>query len=236
MMDYKNLMISWMKEGTLSIPQLLVKHYNRLGLNETEFVLLIQVYGFLQKGNTFPTPEELSSNMSISSEQCSSILRKLIQQQFLSIEEGNAPNGILYEQYSFQTLWGKLADYLVQESKMQQMQRSMEEEKDIYSCFEQEFGRPLSPLECESLAMWIDQDGHSPVIVKAALREAVMSGKLNFRYIDRILFEWKKNGVKTIEDARDQGQRFRSHQKTNVSSSQTKEQRKTVPFYNWLEQ
>ena len=51
-----------------------------------------------------------------------------------------------------------------------------------------------------------DQDQHHPNLIQAALREAVMSGKLNFRYIDRILFEWKKNGIKTVDQAQNQGQ------------------------------
>jgi DNA replication protein len=236
-MDYKRLMVSWIEEGTLNIPQLLLSNYHTLGLNESEFVLLLHIYGHLEKGNYFPTPEELSRPMSISSEFCSSLLRKLIQQQFLSIEEGSSADGILFEKYSLNPLWEKMAEFVLQDSKMKQMQQSMEEEADIYTTFEQEFGRPLSPLECETLAMWLDQDDHNAIIIKAALREAVISGKLNFRYIDRILFEWKKNGVKTIEDARSQSQRFRSHQKpaaTNESASSPK--RKSVPFYNWLEQ
>jgi DNA replication protein len=175
--------------------------------------------------------------MSISTEYCSSILRKLMQQQFLSIEEGSSPDGILFEKYSLNPLWEKMAEFVIQDSKMKQMEKSMEEEADIYTTFEQEFGRPLSPLECETLAMWLDQDDHNAIIIKAALREAVISGKLNFRYIDRILFEWKKNGVKTIEDARNQSQRFRSHQNPAASSdAAASPKRKSVPFYNWLEQ
>jgi DNA replication protein len=109
----------------------------------------------------------------------------------------------------------------------------MKEEQDLYTCFEQEFGRPLSPLECETLAIWIDQDHHDPTIIKAALREAVISGKMNFRYIDRILFEWKKQGIETLEQARDYGQRFRKQQS---SPGQVQRSKKAVPFYNWLEQ
>ncbi|WP_064091427.1 DnaD domain-containing protein [Rossellomorea aquimaris] len=235
-MDYKRLMASWIQEGTVSIPQLLLSNYNTLGLNESEFVLLLQIYGHLEKGNYFPTPEELSENMSISTEVCSSILRKLMQQQFLSIDEGSSSDGILFEKYSISPLWEKLADFVIQDSKVKQTQKAMEEEKDIYTTFEQEFGRPLSPLECETLSMWLDQDEHNAIIIKAALREAVISGKLNFRYIDRILFEWKKNGVKTIEDARNQSQRFRPHQKTAPSNDDNQNKRKSVPFYNWLEQ
>lgn len=34
----------------------------------------------------------------------------------------------------------------------------------------------------------------------------------NFRYIDRILFEWKKNGIKTVDQAQNQGRKFRANQ------------------------
>ncbi|WP_421379167.1 DnaD domain-containing protein [Bacillus salacetis] len=235
-MDYKQLMVSWLEEGTVSIPQLLLSNYHKLGLSESEFVLLLQVYSFIEKGNDFPTPEELSSKMSFSSEECASILRRLVQNQFISIEEGNSSSGILYEKYSLKPLWNKLAEFVLTESKSEKVEKTLLDETDLYTVFEQEFSRPLSPLECETLAMWIDQDEHNAVIIKAALREAVISGKLNFRYIDRILFEWKKNGVKTIEQAKKQGERFRPHQKMQSSSQTSQSEKKTVPFYNWLEQ
>jgi DNA replication protein len=235
-MDYKQLMVSWVEEGTVSIPQLLLSNYNKLGLSESEFVLLLQVYSFIEKGNDFPTPEELSAKMSFSSEECSSILRRLVQNQYMSIEEGNSSSGILYEKYSLKPLWNKLAEFILSDSKAENMEKNLLEETDLYTVFEQEFSRPLSPLECETLAMWIDQDEHNVNIIKAALREAVISGKLNFRYIDRILFEWKKNGVKTIEQAKKHGERFRPHQKVQSASQASKSDKKTVPFYNWLEQ
>jgi DNA replication protein len=82
--------------------------------------------------------------------------------------------------------------------------------------------------------MWMEDD-HQPEIIKSALRESVISGKLNFRYIDRILFEWKKNGIKTLEQAREQGQKFRVHQKRDRKTENARPL-KDVPFYNWLEQ
>ena len=48
------------------------------------------------------------------------------------------------------------------------------------SSIEEEFGRPLSPLECETLAIWQDQDQHDAILIKHALKEAVLSGKLSF--------------------------------------------------------
>ncbi len=95
---------------------------------------------------------------------------------------------------------------------------------NLYTVFEKEFGRPLSPFECETLGMWEDQDQHHPNLIQAALREAVMSGKLNFRYIDRILFEWKKNGIKTVDQAQNQGRKFRANQQRTQRNDKTRDE------------
>jgi DNA replication protein len=229
----KEMMMSWIEEGMFYIPQLLMTKYKQLGLNETELVLVLQVHSFLEKGNDFPTPEELANRMTIPDNVCASILRRLLQNQFICIDEGYSESNIRYEKYSLKPLWEKLIDEILYEKKQDELEKNLVKETDLYTTFEKEFGRPLSPLECETLAMWLDQDQQDPSIIKAALRESVISGKLNFRYIDRILFEWKKNGIKTIEQARNQGQKFRQQRKT---ANAPQKSANTVPFYNWLEQ
>ncbi|WP_433742796.1 DnaD domain-containing protein [Falsibacillus pallidus] len=231
----KDILLAWIEEGTVNIPSILFTNYKRMGLNEADIMLILQVYSFQNKGNSFPTPEELSSNMTITSGECASILRKLVQQGFISIEEGNTTEDILFEKYSLKPLWMKLLDCLQEDKKQSQRQQSSFSENELYTIFEKEFGRPLSPLECETLGMWMDQDHHDAVIIKAALKEAVISGKLNFRYIDRILFEWKKNGIETIEQARKHGEKFRCNVRKGPMEYE-KTSSNTVPFYNWLEQ
>ena len=81
-------------------------------------------------------------------------------------------------------------------------------EGEIFKLFEQEFGRFLSPMECESISMWLDDDGHSVEIIRAALKEAVLAEKMSLRYIDRILFEWKKKNVKTLSMLKDMRKNF----------------------------
>ena len=75
------------------------------------------------------------------------------------------------------------------------------EEGKLFNLFEQEFGRALSPFEIEMISYWIDDDRFKPALIKAALREAVLLGKLNFRYIDRILAEWKKKGIRSVQES-----------------------------------
>lgn len=231
----KEQFIYMQETGSVSIPVILFNNYAKLGINEEEFMMVLHVQKFKQNGNQFPTPTELSEHMSISTSACTSILRSLIQRGFLSIEECEE-NTILFENYSLKPLWDKLYSYLIQENNEKEQEQSKQEDQNLYPIFENEFGRPLSPFECETLAIWIDQEDYDPVIIKAALREAVMSGKLNFRYIDRILFEWKKNGIRTIDQARNHAKKFRQHQ-GNSSTKQVsnEEYQRKVPFYNWLE-
>ncbi|MBP2241343.1 DNA replication protein [Cytobacillus eiseniae] len=233
----KTSLLKWLKEGHLTIPAELLTQYKDMNLNEQELVLLLQVISFNENGNEFPTPFELSSRMTISVSDCTDILRKLIQKGFIEIKEGHTGDGILHEIYNIEPLWEKLIEHFLLRNKQEAVLVNQKNETDLYTCFEQEFGRPLSPFECESLAMWMDDDHHDPHIIKAALREAVISGKLNFRYIDRILFEWKKNGIKTIEQAKSYGKKFRQHQSNNRTQNEEMNQTtKSVPFYNWLEQ
>jgi DNA replication protein len=230
-------MLDWLKEGNVTIPAVLLTQYKEMKLNEQELALILHVFYFSEKGNEFPTPMELAARMTISAFECTDLLRALIQRGFISINDGDSTEGIRYEKYSLEPLWEKLFDQFILKRKQEKELLVQQEETDLYTCFEKEFGRPLSPFECETLAMWMDDDHHDPIIIKAALREAVISGKLNFRYIDRILFEWKKNGIKTIEQAKSYGRKFRQHQNVQkTGKEEPKVSANPVPFYNWLEQ
>ncbi|WAA13733.1 DnaD domain-containing protein [Fervidibacillus halotolerans] len=231
----KNLIVSLMKDGVVTIPSFLFQYYKRIGLSDIECMLILHLQIFLEEGNEFPTHEQLSSRMLLDTDQCSQTLASLIQRGYLAIEKGRSDTGIYYEKYSLDPLWNKLADYLLLQEKEMERERKEEEEQSIYTIFEQEFGRPLSPIECETIAMWLDEDGHSTTIIKTALKEAVLSGKRNFRYIDRILFEWKKNGIQTVEQALEHGKKFRMHQHKTKPDVNKKKDSSNAPFYNWLE-
>ncbi|HET6871688.1 MAG TPA: DnaD domain-containing protein [Sporolactobacillaceae bacterium] len=227
----KKMLIDFLTNGTVTIPALLLQHYADLGLNEQETMILIHLNHFLQAGNRFPTPEQLSARMTLSQAECTSLLRRLLQLGFLKINH-DASSHVYSEQYSLDSLWERLISHTMLQMKGETQRL---EEENLYTIFEKEFGRPLSPIECETLAMWMDQDHHTPNLIVGALREAVISGKLNFRYIDRILFDWQRNGIKTLEEAKIHSERIRGQQKRPASLS--KDQGKVTPLkmYNWLE-
>lgn len=224
----KQIMLQDLLVNQLSIPIKLLTNYHKLGLNETDVMVIIQIHRFIVKGDTFPTPDDLSSCTTLNKTECSHILRKLIQRQFLSINQIENEKHQLSERYSLEPLWNKL--FTVDEDEQEKP-----DEGNLFILFEQEFGRPLSPFEIEMISSWLDDDGIVPALIKAALREAVLMGKLNFKYIDRILRNWNKKGIKTVEEARELSRSFRGNQQPPKQTSYNKNEEKDDSLYfNWL--
>ncbi|GAB3066213.1 DnaD domain-containing protein [Virgibacillus ainsalahensis] len=212
----------------LPVPQKLLTGYISLGLNEIEVMVILQLHRFLQEENDFPTPYEIAEHLTINEKDCANILRKLIQKNFLLINQKENEKNQISEAYSLNPLWKKL--YTTE----QQPKEEQEEQLDgtIFILFEQEFGRPLSPFEIETINAWLDEDKIAPSLIKAGLRESVLMGKLNFKYIDRILREWKKKGIHSVEQAREASKNFH-HKQEKKQENTTK--RDTSFYYNWLE-
>ena len=69
--------------------------------------------------------------------------------------------------------------------------------KALVDDFERELGRFLSPFEIEDLQKTISEDRVSVDLVRTALREAVFNNKTNWRYIQAILRNWRREGITT---------------------------------------
>ncbi|RFU65508.1 DnaD domain-containing protein [Peribacillus glennii] len=229
----KDKLFAWFKEGTITIPSFLFSHYKAMGLNEEEVMLLLQLHNFRENGNEFPTPGQIAERMTFGEQQCLGMVQRMVQKGFIEIKE-EYPGSILHESYSIEPMFEKMIECFLKTQNEAEIVKNAADNESLYTIFEKEFGRPLSPFECETLAMWMEEDHHADII-KAALRESVLSGKVNFRYIDRILFEWKRNGIKTMEQAKQHSEKFRIHQK-RAKRVKPAAASNEIPFYNWLEQ
>ncbi len=64
------VLLKWVQQKQVTVPHLLLKHYTELNMNETELVLLIQIQRLIDNGDSFPTPQTLSEQMTLSIEEC----------------------------------------------------------------------------------------------------------------------------------------------------------------------
>ncbi|MBN3527566.1 DnaD domain-containing protein [Paenibacillus apiarius] len=207
-----------LQSGSISVPYHLLRYYRQLKLSDTDVMLFIHLIGFKQQEmKDFPTIEELQERMGASADAVIKSLQKLMKDGFLTIDEEIDPQtDVQYERYNLTGLWEKLAIVMAEEFRAERQKLravtslAESEPPNLFNIFEKEFGRPLSPMECETIAGWIDQDRYPEELILLALKEAVFAGKVHFRYIDRILLEWNRNRIHSIEDAKVYTQKFRS--------------------------
>lgn len=100
-----------------------------------------------------------------------------------------------------------------------------ESNKNVFTQFEKEFGRPLSSMEFELINNWLDR-GISEELITSALKEAIFNGSFTLRYIDAILSEWTKKGLKSGKEV-DQYLRKRKQPKVHKDED--------LFDYNWLD-
>lgn len=224
-----------MNQGTVLVPHALLRYYRRMGLNDSECMLLIHLMGFQQvEFKAFPSLEELQQVTGSTAVALSTTLQGLIRKGLLGIDEHlDHERGIQYERYNLRGLYEQLGSCLAEDQMQSEesaapgygqpdeflaqaasgqgrRQEPPQEERNLFSIFEKEFGRPLSPMELEMISNWVDQDRYPDELILTALKEAVFAGKVHFRYIDRILLEWSRNRVRTAQDAKAYTQKFRN--------------------------
>ena len=183
------------KQGHLVIPLYFLKNYKKLKLTLEEFIFFIFFYQLGDKSLFNPSKyqEELQMDLSKIMEYIDSLTeKKLIQVEVIKNEKGLMEEVVLLDGF-----YRKLTLNMVEEENEKSNYQS-----NIFEVVEKEFGRTLSPMEYEIIKAWLDND-MSEDLIKEAIKEATFNGVSNLRYIDKILYEWGKQGIKTVKDVED---------------------------------
>ncbi len=224
----------WTQQRHVTVPQLFFQTYKELHMSDDEALIVLHLLAFFEENVEFPTPQDLAARTCFVPNDISMKMQRLMQKGFVEITQGVDGSGRLFEKYSLAPLWSRIVRLLEQKEMQQQETSVKNEEGEIFALFEQEFGRLLSPMELETINTWFDQDGHTPAIIKAALKEAVLAGKISLRYIDRILFEWKKKNITSPKQIEQHSEQFRARQIKPVQS--VAPTTTSGMFYNWLDE
>ena len=188
--------VNLLKDKDFTIPKLLLKNYKKLNISESELIILI----FLINNSEY-NPKEIASIMDIKLPLLLEMISQLESKGILKIELKNI-NGINTEVCNLDNLYEKLSLLVIKKEEAK-------DNKSIFDVFETELGRTLSPIEYELVGEWLNDNTEE--ILKLALREATYNGVSNFRYIDRIIHEWKKKGIKTRDDVIKNNEEFRKN-------------------------
>ena len=208
-----------MMNKPIVIPRIIFNNYKRLNITEEELIILIFI---IDLGNKIVyNPDIFVKELNIEKYKVMEILNNLSEKKIITISvEKNSSNNKREEYISLELLYSKILN-LFKETKTKSIDTS-----DIFSVFEKEFGRTLSPMEYEIIKGWINDEKFSYEIIVEALKEATYNNVNSLSYIERILYDWSKKGIKTKEDVIKDKSNFRNNRKkTN----------KEIFDYNWLE-
>lgn len=201
-----NNVINLIKDKPLFVPRILFNNYKLLNITDEELIVIMVIMSYGDK--VIYNPEEFAKEIGGNKRNIMKIIDNLCDKNILSlvIEKNNRKT---YEYISLDCLYEKLFNIVIDNKEEKEIDNS------IFSIFENELGRTLSPMEYEKIKEWITS-GNSSEIITCALREAVMNGISNFNYIDRILDNWKKKGYKTRDDVIKDKEKYHSKKEENI--------------------
>lgn len=206
-----------LKEKPIIIPRMLFNYYSRLGITSDELIILIYI---IDKGDKITyNPEDISLSLGMDKYKIMEILNNLNEKKIISITVEKNKDGKREEYISLELLYKKILGIILKKDN----EEKNIDNSDIYSIFEKEFGRTISPMECQIIKGWID-DNISHELILEGLKEAVYNGANSFRYIEKILYDWRKKGYKTKEDVINAKVKYR----------ESKKETKDIFHYDWL--
>ena len=217
------------KNNLLDFNTLLLTTYSELGLNEQEYVFLVLLARLLQTKPGGWTFAEISAHMTIDDANCSLLFINLVERQYISVTSKTDSLGKRYEEYSILPLFDKVERHLKQ--KKNQSQSTQREE--IFKMIEQEFGI-LSPIDIETIHLWMTEDKFDAELIKLAIQEMNAYQIKSIRYIDKILLEWKKKNITTVEEAKRQLISFRQRKQTVGTASTQAPAVDPNFYYDWM--
>ncbi len=209
--------IKILENRDMTIPRILFLNYKKIGLDEKELIFIIYIINNIQIFN----PKQISNELALTLNEVMETISNLKSKGILDIQInriGNKRN----EYISLDGLYNKLAFQIINKEEKQ-------ESSNIYDIFEKELGRPISPIEYQIIGAWLD-NGATEEIITLAIKEAVYNGTTNLRYIDSIINNWTKKGIKNAQDV----------EKSRIDFKQKKEKKKTTQInneilqYDWL--
>lgn len=200
--DYRTLGFTTFSNGLLA-------YYPQLKISDSEIILIMQLELFAQKGENFPSNEQIAANTNFSSAEIADIIQRLIEKNYLAIDQVTDKKGRIGNQFNLDQLYIKL-DELLAKNVLPNAEEGVTESSSstvdnsplnqVMRQFEIEFGRYLSPIEREEVAAWLNVDHYDPEIIKLALREAVLSQAYSLKYVDRVLLNWQRHNLKTTSE------------------------------------
>ena len=218
-MKYDN-MVNIIKDKEIVIPLYIYKVYPKLKIDIDTFIFLMYLRSL---GNLilFDT-NSITKDLGIDLKSIMKYISFLETNKLIELKVIKNDKGIMEEYISLDMFYEKLSMLIIEKLN------EKSEDDSIFKTLENELGKPLSPMEIEIVKAW-KESSYSDEIIREAIKEAVYNGVANLRYIDKILYNWSKEGIKNLEDVEKSRKNFRDKEKEKNNTS-----KKEIFDYDWM--
>ncbi len=196
-MAKNQFLVTLLEAGTTSVSNLLLHHYHDIDMTTGELMVYLELKSYIDRGNPNPDLEKIANHLGTSAQQVFDMVHQMIQKNLVEQHLRRQKDGKEDAYYDFTPLYDHLARALNHERVVNEQKVAEQSRADLFKQIQVEFGRTISPMEMQTVNQWIDQDHYNLDMIQLALREAVLAGKYNFKYIEGILRRWRQSHLTT---------------------------------------
>ncbi len=157
----------------------IIKCISELDITLDEFLLILYFINISCSLNM----DDIKNKLGMTDDKIFTAFNNLITKKYIEMVVVNK-NGEVHETIKLDSFYDRLL-----------LNKKVDDNNDIFALYEKELGRTLSSFEYEMINKWREQN-ISDNMIKEALKEAILNGVTSFKYIDKIIYEWSKNGVR----------------------------------------
>ena len=174
------------KSKTISFPNVLIKNYQKIGLNEVNTVVIIKLYYLAEENDNFLRLNELVKSMTIEINELSNMIISLVDRGYINLEVDNEGR----EQFNLDGTIEKLGAILDDNDETENGKQKMIE--SIISYVESTYGRVANVSDLTIINNWIDL-GYKYDDIRNEILQSLKAKKMHLKYADAILATRKLN-------------------------------------------
>lgn len=189
-------------------------------------VMLVEIDSLDNEKGCYASNKYFSEFFGISSGRVSQVINELIDKGYLIAEYIKEDNQILGRILKIQSppypvkVFRKLnrgylendeggikyskGGYLENDKDNNIIYNNINNNNNIYDFLQKELGRTLSTTEIEKVKEWEDNE-----LTRYAVKVAILNGAYTINYIDTIIYNWQKLGIKSVSQAQEETKRHR---------------------------
>lgn len=176
---------------SINIYLILLKEYRRLGLDEVELVILMNLFLDNENGIYVLKFKKLTQRMSISVNECEEKMQGLMNKGFVEIR-------VEYDKQNRATEYFDLNPTLKMLEKLYSLEAEDEKNQKIISMIEHQLGSALSPNDINVVLSW---KSYSYEEIMEAYSKALANGVVSVNYINSILRSQERLD-RTVDEAK----------------------------------